>query len=225
MAVVSGEGGKDSDLFCYQLTQAYYAYAARQGWKLEESEVSERKLAFMAPPVALKFFRGEIGQHCIQRVPESERNGRRHTSVVSVIVLPIHRVPVNNDVLRDVEQIFQRGHGKGGQGVNTTDSMVKLRCKRTDLTVTINGRSRIRNLELARQILTERILESDQTLRQGALDQQRQDQYVKGAGSGKRGHKKRTYNLIENRVTDHTTNKKIQNARELLKNGQFEELQ
>ena len=224
VAIISGEGGKDSDLFCCQLTRAYYAYAARQGWELEESEVSERKLSFIAPPSALRFFRGEVGQHCIQRVPETERSGRRHTSLVSVIALPIHKIPANNNVLKDVEQIFQRGHGKGGQAQNTTDSMVKLRCTRTNLTVTINGRSRIRNLELARQILTERILNSDSASHQQTIDIQRQAQYVDGSGRGGRGFKKRTYNLIEDRVTDHITGNKVQCARRLLKEGCFEVL-
>jgi peptide chain release factor 1 len=200
---------------------AYYAYALKQAWSLEESETSERKLSFIAPPAALKFFTGEVGQHCVQRVPPTERGGRRHTSLVSVLVTPLRKIRPNDNVLKDVEQIFQKFGGNGGQGVNKVTSGVRLTCLRTKISVTISGRSQLHNLTRAKQVMTERILEHDKNIQQRLVKEAREAQYQGGG----RGHKKRTYNLIEDRVTDHISGNKAQCARLLLKTGCFERLQ
>lgn len=219
--IIAGEGGKDSENFVRELTKAYYAYAEKQKWILEESDVTERKLSFVGPAASLKFFTNEIGQHCVQRVPPTERGGRRHTSLVSVLVTPLYKVKANDNLLKDVEQIFQRGHGNGGQGVNKVSSCVRLMCKRTNLSVIINGRSQLHNLTRAKQVLSERIREHDLEIQQRTIKENRGVQYTGGG----RGHKKRTYNLIEDRVTDHVTGNKAQCARQLLKTGCFERIQ
>lgn len=213
---MAGEGGEDAENFCRELTRAYYLHCGRKGWLLEDNETGDRKLSFIAPPAALSFFQAEIGQHCVQRVPPTERGGRRHMSLVSLMATPIPKAAPASRILDGVEEIFQRGHGKGGQNQNKVATGVRVSLHGES--VFINGRSQLHNRELALRILEQRLRAK---AKESALAKQaavRGQQYTGGG----RGRKIRTYNYIENRVTDHRTNLKISQVQQVLKGGRFE---
>ena len=149
-------------------------------------------------------FRHEPGKHVIQRCPANDRSGRRHTSVVSVAVLPMPEPRVQDELdAADVEIVTQRGHGKGGQHQNTTDSAVRATHRPTGLSVFINGRDQKQNRKTALAILAAKVVlnrEREAELKYG-IERRAQ------LGSGGRGSKVRTYNLIDNYVKDHRTGK------------------
>ena len=214
--IIAGEGGLDAENFGRELAKAYYAFNSRKGWALVENETTARKLSFIAPPQACSFFANEVGQHCVQRVPPSERGGRRHTSLVSVLASPIPKPKPVTHILDGVEIITQRGRGPGGQNQNKVASGV--RASLNGESVFINGRSQLYNKDLALRILEERLRRKTS---QAQLDQAaalRSQQY----SGGGRGVKIRTYNYIDNRVTDHRNNVKIYQVYRVLGEGRFE---
>jgi peptide chain release factor 1 len=163
-------------------------------------------------------FRHEPGKHVIQRCPTNERSSRRHTSVVSVAVLPLP--PENNKERlpeKEVEITTQRGHGKGGQHQNTTDSAVRVRHLPTGLTVFINGRDQSQNKKMALAYLTVKVNLAKDLEAEEKYGIERREQL----GNGGRGSKVRTYNLIDNFVKDHRTGKSVHRPKEIFA-GRFE---
>jgi peptide chain release factor 1 len=166
-----------------------------------------------------KLFRHEPGKHCVQRVPPTEKKGRRHTSMVSVAVLPM---PPDNDPVPlpddELEIKTQSGHGPGGQHQNKTASAVRMTHRPTGLQVFINGRDQHSNRREALRILTARVNEH--------LAEQRNEEYAQLRKSqrdgGGRGNKVRTYNFIgEGRVVGHRLGVKTRKVKEVMK-GRFE---
>jgi peptide chain release factor 1 len=166
-----------------------------------------------------RLFRHEPGKHCVQRVPPTEKKGRRHTSMVTVAVLPM---PPDNDPRPlpddELEVKTQSGHGPGGQHQNKTASAVRMTHKPTGLQVFINGRDQHSNRREALRILTARVNEH--------LAEQRNEEYARLRKSqrdgGGRGNKVRTYNFIGGgRVVDHRLGVKTHKVSELMK-GRFE---
>ena len=153
-----------------------------------------------------KAFQYETGQHVVQRIPPTEHNGRKQTSVVAVAVLPLppersfKPLPQN-----ELEVITQRGHGKGGQNVNKVASAVRMRHKPTGLDVFINGRDQGKNKEIALKILTMRV----NNLRNGEVQEGYDKLRRERMGSGNRGEKIRTYNFFREKIIDHRLNKDI----------------
>jgi peptide chain release factor 1 len=166
-----------------------------------------------------KLFRHEPGKHCVQRVPPTEKKGRRHTSLVTVAVLPMppdnEPRPLPDD---ELEVKTQPGHGPGGQHQNKTASAVRMTHKPTGLQVFINGRDQHSNRREALRILTARVNEhlAEQSNREYArLRKSQRD-------GGGRGNKVRTYNFIgEGRVVDHRLGVKTRKVKEVMK-GRFE---
>lgn len=200
----------DAKNFASELFDAYLAYAARNGIEAELEETGPSKWSFVARDLkAADLFERERGGHCVQRVPSNGR-GAKHTSYAVVMVSHlIERFAEMREC--DLEESFQRGHGKGGQHQNTTCSMVRLRHKPTGLEVVINGRDQGANRQTARQALAgkvERYLKNAETRAE-----------YSGAG---RGSKIRTYNLADRRVTDHRNGAKCTNPDAILKSGRFE---
>jgi peptide chain release factor 1 len=219
LELVFGEGGQDSKLFVSDLASAYTRYASSLGIHSETltSEVGHQILKFTGKGV-WNAFKHESGKHVVQRVPPTERNGRRQTSIISVAVLPL---PPENQAeqLRDqdLEVITQTGKQKaGGQNTNKVASAVRMKHVPTGMCVFINGRDQGQNKKAARRILTARVNEAKRQMELNAYSKDRKQQL----GGGGRGDKVRTYNFIESRVTDHRLDTKTRNIKEVMK-GDF----
>lgn len=216
-----GEGGRDSKLFVDDLFGAYYRWAENNGWEVEILSRGDGKiLSKFCGNNILDKFKYESGKHCVQRIPPTESKGRAHTSIISVAVLLLSKEKKLDIDLLDVDIKTQRGHGKGGQHQNVTDSCVVAVHKPTGLKVTINGRSQIANKREALRILESRIKEKESKDRQAIYNNKKKKQFDGGNRSGK----VRTYNFINNRVVDHIRMTKTSKVKLIMK-GHFELLE
>ncbi|MCB9411095.1 peptide chain release factor 1 [Mycolicibacterium sp.] len=226
LEVKSGEGGEESALFAADLARMYIRYAERRGWKvtvLDEtfSDLGGYKEATIA--IAGKGdsadgvwsrMKWEGGVHRVQRVPVTESQGRVHTSAAGVLVYPepdeVEAVHIDESDLRiDV----YRSSGKGGQGVNTTDSAVRITHLPTGIVVTCqNERSQLQNKARAMQVLAARLqaLAEEQAEAEASADRASQIRTVD------RSERIRTYNFPENRIADHRVNYKAHNLDQVL---------
>lgn len=227
LEIRAGSGGDEAGIFAGDLFRAYARYAELNGWKIEIMSTSESTMGGYKELVArilgadayakLKF---ESGTHRVQRVPETESQGRIHTSAVTIALMP-----ENDDVEISINQsdlkidVFRAG-GNGGQCVNTTDSAVRITHLPTGISVSIQDeKSQHKNKEKAMKILKARILEEERlkTERENAKNRKNQ------IGSGDRSERIRTYNYPQNRITDHRINLTLYSLNELML-GNFEPL-
>jgi peptide chain release factor 1 len=207
MEIRAGTGGDEAALFARDLFEMYQKYAASQGWKTEVLEFSESELGGIREVVfsvtgegALLQLQFESGGHRVQRVPETETQGRIHTSAATVAVLP-EATDVEVDIRDDELQIdTMRAGGPGGQKVNKTESAVRITHIPTGIVVKIQDeKSQHKNKAKALRVLRSRLLER----RMEELHQSRAEQRRTLIGSGNRNERIRTYNFPQNRVTDH----------------------
>jgi peptide chain release factor 1 len=207
MEIRAGAGGNESALFSADLYRMYCRYAEARGWKIETLDSSPsdlggfKEIVFQVNGVdVFKRLKYESGVHRVQRVPATEAQGRIHTSTCTVAVLPeAQEVDVEIDP-EDIEITVCRASGKGGQGVNTTDSAVQIQHKPSGLIVRIaDERSQIKNRAKAMTVLRSRLLEAKIAEENAKYAAHRKQQ----VGTGERNEKIRTYNFPQNRVTDH----------------------
>lgn len=232
--VKAGAGGDESALFAGDLVRMYQRYAEKRGWKIEiidatESDLGGYKDISMAvkskgspepgttPYARLKF---EGGVHRVQRVPETESQGRIHTSAAGVLVLPeAEEVDVELN-MNDVRVDVYRSSGPGGQSVNTTDSAVRLTHIPTGIVVSCqNEKSQLQNKESALRILRARLLADAQEKAEAAAMAERKSQ----VRTVDRSERIRTYNFPENRLSDHRVNYKSNNLDSVL-NGELDDV-
>lgn len=227
MEIRAGTGGEEACLFSADLFRMYSRYAERQGWKVElmSSNPSDlggfKEIIFLIAGVDVYGkLRYESGVHRVQRVPETESQGRLHTSAASVVVLPEAEevdVELDPDELR--VDVF-RSSGPGGQSVNTTDSAVRITHLPTGLVVSCQDeKSQHKNKAKALKILRSRLLER---LRKEQAAEEAAERRDMVAG-GDRSAKIRTYNFPQNRLTDHRIKLTLYNLQEIL-DGDLEDV-
>lgn len=203
----AGAGGSESALFAADLYRMYSRYSETRGWKLDPLDSNPSDLGGFKEIIfevtgedVYKRLKYESGVHRVQRVPATEAQGRIHTSTVTVAVLPEAQevdLQINPD---EIEINVCRASGKGGQGVNTTDSAVQIIHKPTGMIVRCaDQRSQQKNKVQALTVLRSRLLERKIMEEEAKYAAARKDQ----VGSGERSEKIRTYNFPQNRVTDH----------------------
>jgi peptide chain release factor 1 len=209
-----GAGGEEAGLWAGDLYRMFTRYAERRGFKTETLSASDGSYTFeVRGDGAYSVFKFEGGTHRVQRVPETESQGRIHTSTATVAVLPeAEEVDVQVDP-NDLEIDVYRSSGPGGQSVNTTDSAVRITHKPTGIVVSMQDeKSQLQNRERAMKVLRARLYEAKLAEQQAELAAARSAQ----VGTGERAEKIRTYNFPERRVTDHRIKLTVHNLDQLL---------
>ena len=221
-----GAGGEEAAIWVGDLYKMYTRFAERNGWNVEPIELTASdqggysKIIFAIKSKGvfskLKF---EAGAHRVQRIPKTESQGRVHTSIATVAVLPEAEEVDLNIVDSDLKIDVYRSSGPGGQSVNTTDSAVRITHIPTGLVVTSQDeKSQLKNKNQAMRILRARLLKAEQDKAAAERAKDRKEQ----VGSGERSDKIRTYNYKDNRVSDHRINLTLKKLDQVL-DGDLEE--
>ncbi|HET9104402.1 MAG TPA: peptide chain release factor 1 [Solirubrobacteraceae bacterium] len=216
-----GAGGDEAAIWAGDLYRMLTRYAERRGLKVEPLAIGEGDYTFsIKGEGAYSIFKFEGGTHRVQRVPETESQGRVHTSTATVAVLPeAEDVEVEIDP-NDLQVDVYRSSGPGGQSVNTTDSAVRITHKPTGIVVSMQDeKSQLQNRERAMRVLRARMYERALAEQQAELGANRLAQ----VGTGDRAEKIRTYNYGERRVKDHRINLLVHNLDAILM-GELDEL-
>ncbi|EAL52650.1 peptide chain release factor 1 [Campylobacter upsaliensis RM3195] len=228
LEIRAGTGGDEASLFVGDLVKAYAKYADLRGYKIEIVSSSEgsaggfKELIMLVKGTGaysrLKF---ESGTHRVQRIPQTESQGRIHTSAITVAIMPEVddiEIQINpNDLKIDV----MRSSGHGGQSVNTTDSAVRITHIPSGLVVVNqDGKSQHKNKESAMKILKARLYEMQESERLAKESEARKSQ----VGSGDRSERIRTYNFPQNRISDHRINLTLYRLDAIMEGGLFDEL-
>lgn len=213
MELRAGTGGDEAAIFARDLKEMYQKYAEQRGWK---SRVIDDLTLEIAGADAYEALRYETGVHRVQRVPLTEKSGRIHTSTASVAVLPIRAKPKFEISPADIEMEFSRAGGAGGQNVNKVETAVRLIHTPTGIDVRSSSeRSQLANREKAMQILVAKLefLHEEEEAKKHAAERKAQ------IGTGDRSEKIRTYNYLQDRITDHRLKESWHNLPKIMAGG------
>ncbi|PJC70155.1 MAG: peptide chain release factor 1 [Candidatus Tagabacteria bacterium CG_4_8_14_3_um_filter_41_8] len=220
LEIRAGVGGEEAALFAADLAQMYTKYAVKKSWSASiisssPSDIGGYKEIIMEIKglgifKALKY---ESGVHRIQRIPKTEKSGRIHTSTASVAILPIPKVSEIDIRPSDLEMTFARSSGPGGQNVNKVETAVRILHKPTGFVVfSQEERSQQKNREQAMKVIRAKLAEMQTIQQQTQTLQMRREQI----GTQDRSEKIRTYNFLQDRVTDHRFKKSWHNIEKIL---------
>ncbi|OIO31858.1 MAG: peptide chain release factor 1 [Candidatus Yonathbacteria bacterium CG_4_10_14_3_um_filter_47_65] len=223
LEIRAGAGGEEAAIFARDLALMYEWYAEKQGWKftiLHESEselggYKEGSFEIKGMNVYRKL-RFEMGVHRIQRIPATEKSGRIHTSTASIAVMPIRKKSTITISPADIEIDFSRSGGAGGQNVNKVETAVRIVHKPSGIMVRCTSeRSQLKNREKAMSILIAKLEEEARLKEATSVSSERKNQI----GTGDRSEKIRTYNVLQDRVTDHRIKRSWSNLEKIFAGG------
>ncbi|MDO8493275.1 MAG: PCRF domain-containing protein [bacterium] len=220
LEVRAGAGGEEAAIFAYQLAEMYEKYTVIKGWSFRPIDVSEAALGgYKDATFELKGkgvyskLKYEMGVHRVQRVPATEKQGRVHTSTASVAILPL-RTNVKIDIKDgDIEVDFSRSGGAGGQNVNKVETAVRIFHKASGIMIRCTSeRSQLKNREKAMGILAAKLAQIEEEKIAKTLSADRKGQI----GTGDRSEKIRTYNVLQDRITDHRIKQSWHNIEKIM---------
>jgi len=223
----AGTGGDEAAIFAGDLARMYQRHAEKRKWGFKILDKNETSLHGYKSFVAQvkgdgvdSELKHESGVHRVQRIPETERSGRVHTSTASVAIMPVVEPKELEINPSDIEVSFFRSSGPGGQNVNKVETAVRIVHKPTGVVVTSQaGREQNKNREIAMEILRSKLYEEQVSSQSAVMGELRRTQI----GSAERSEKIRTYNFPQDRITDHRIGKKFSNIEKII-NGDFEQI-
>lgn len=223
LEIRAGAGGEEAALFAEELGEMYGKFAVLRGYSFSKLDESRAELGGYKEAVfeingkgAYEDYKYEMGVHRVQRVPATEKQGRVHTSTASVAVLPISDESQFDVKTEDVDVEFTRSGGAGGQNVNKVETAVRLTHRPTGIAVRCQSeRSQQKNREKAMSILSAKIkaVKEEEEMKKQSAERKSQ------IGTGDRAEKIRTYNILQDRVTDHRLKKSWHNIEKILDGG------
>lgn len=223
LEVRAGAGGEEAAFFAGDLVLMYQKYAEKKKWSFAKMDESRSELGGYKEGVfeirgkdTFRELRHEMGVHRVQRIPDTEKNGRIHTSTASVAVLPL-REAVSADINpADIEMEFTRSGGAGGQNVNKVETAVRLVHKPSGIAVRCSSeRSQLKNREKAMALLSSKL----QAMKEEEDTKKFSDERREQIGTGDRSEKIRTYNILQDRVTDHRIKQSWYNVPKIMAGG------